>query len=524
MCIRDRFIDNLCSSIDNEYKVQIYIHDCQKTLDYILKAQGCTFDIIGCKVKMNLNESNENESKVDILSKTYFWDTKEGYFEYALSIGRIPKMLQVKELTFLSKTILFLYFVIVYPIINFVIKPIIAIINAIISFINTLGAGLDEIGFTFFDRIENDVIGAGEYTVVYYAKDILEFWCTKAGLTFKSSILQNAPYSDMAIFSQMFTHGIDIDRCQNVHVNEQNAPNYNALEILNLLKEVFNAEWEIIGNELIFERKDYFENTKVKLFNLEDEIKKGNIKEYEIGINADKNCARFIAEFKSDSFDTQGNRAMPFYRTIQEYNEGLIYKNRKGDCSPKIAFGPVRFTEDVHKNSFNSWAWSQAHEGGWLDVGSCKFTHSVVMSNDTAQNMKLIIVDNDQKSFRVCGGCKFQVAVKSQSKPGVTTNEFGDNIEGDWEYNQPLWMSTLYNKFHFIENPDLKNHRVVEIGTIIWTPDNFCESANLLDLHKLNTKIESINYNDGFIGDYKIDYEKCNIILNNLTFKCGTNN
>lgn len=153
---------------------------------------------------MNFNTKNSKDEQIAILQKTYFWDEDYGFIQEYKAKGRIERMLYVKELTFISKILIYFYVVALIPIIT-AIEIVLNIIDLIIDFINGIGGNLSRPGTDFEkfkEQIESDLIGAGEYTTVYYFKDIFEFWAKQAGLTFRSSILQQEPYSNAVLWGQ----------------------------------------------------------------------------------------------------------------------------------------------------------------------------------------------------------------------------------------------------------------------------------------------------------------------------------
>lgn len=525
---KEIFLDDSCTSIDREYEVRIKVESCNQNLDFIIKSQGVSIDEVNCKIKMNFNTKNSKDEQIAILQKTYFWDEDYGFIQEYKAKGRIERMLYVKELTFISKILIYFYVVALIPIIT-AIEIVLNIIDLIIDFINGIGGNLSRPGTDFEkfkEQIESDLIGAGEYTTVYYFKDIFEFWAKQAGLTFRSSILQQEPYSNAVLWGQQIKKGIELKNCDKVTFDKDNAPKYNCIELLNLLSPVFNADWEIIGNELIFERKDYFQTIRKTLFNLDEEVRAGRMTDgWDYSFDNQNQYAQLKADFSFDAVDTQGNRNVnDYYSNVIDWNQGLIHKNRKGRYTPRIEFGACRFTDDSAKNNVNSWMWHNARGQFIFDI-DLDYSHSLVLTNDTAQLPKIIIVD--QTSSRYFKGCLFRFAVKKQvSPPTFQSDIFGDSV-GIWNYNMPMWLNNkiypgnnLVDKFHYIENPDLKGNRFVEIKSLTWKPQDFCAAVEFVREHKLNMNITS-KRGDATIGSLTIEYGACQINITELKFKCN---
>lgn len=528
---KDIFLENSCKSIDREYNVRIKVESCNQDLDFIIKSQGVSIDEVNCKIKMNLNTKNSKDDQIDILQKTYFWDEDYGFIQEYKSKGRIERMLYVKELTFISKILIYFYIAALSPLILFI-NTIASIWDNIMSFLDFLGfddAESSKIGNKFEkirETIESDLIGAGEYTTVYYFKDIFEYWAKQAGLTFRSSILQTGPYEHAALWAQQIKKGIELKDCNKVVFDKNNAPNFNCIELLNLLAPVFNANWEIIGNELIFERRDYFQTIRKTIFNLDTELRAGRISDgWDYTFDNQDQYAQLKADYSFDAVDTQGNRnIVDFYSNVIDWNAGLIHKNRKGRYTPRIEFGACRFTDDSSKNNINSWMWHNARSLAIFDI-DLDYTHALVLTNDTAQLPKIVIVD--QNSSRYFQGCLFRFAVKKQVSPATFSSDlFGDSV-GIWNYNMPMWLNNelypgenLTDRFHFIENPDLKGNRFVEIKSLAWRPQNFCDAVAFVRENKLNMNVTS-KRGDATIGSATIEYGSCRINFTELKFKCN---
>lgn len=507
----DLIYNNSCTSINSEYEVNIRVGSCNNILNYVLRAQGVALDPQSCTAKLNLNVRDERDEQVRRLAESYFWDPDFGFIASAAAKDRIPKLLCVNQLDAFSKVVAIWIILVLQPI-AVLIRLMIKFINAIIDFINTLGADIDNLDDKFIEYTEDDILGAGEFTTVYYIKDIIEHWASHAGLRFVSSIWQNYPYSEVALFSRQNSEGYEIGDCSGVVFDEANAANYNAIEIITLLNPLFNTEWRIIGDTLFIESKDFFPTTASPIMNLDQEQKKGNIiGGYEYLFDNTINCARFIGEYSQDSIDTQGNRAIPFYRVYKDYNTGLIHANRRGDCRPDIQFAPLRCTEDKWKDAYMSFFWKT--------FGSTEFTHAIVLTQTLAQREKLLCID--RKHDRLINGCTFSYVCRDQLSPAAgDVGEDVPDLTGEYEYNTPLWMAEIYAKFHAQDGPDNNQRRFVQIPTIKWRPDNFCAAVQTIHENKLNILIGTRNGHGIIRGGLTINYGLCTIEFNDIRFKC----
>ncbi len=504
---KSKILDDTCNAINKEFDVKVWYSNCKKQFDYILKAQGVSFDNQNCIVKLNLNAKNPNDERIEILKRHVFWKPEEGFLEYVKSLNRIPKLLYVKEFTFLSISVLVIYFIL-RNFITFVLGAF-AIALAILDILGVIDIG------EFKGSFEDDIIGAGEFSPAFYLNDIFDYWAKKAGLTFQSSIL-TGDYEFLAIWAQQYRQGIELEKATTEHWQEENLVDMTPLDVLNSMQGKFNTKFVIVGDKLILERKTDIDKLRKELFNLELEQKAGRIVDsYEVTFDNQTNYARFKGDYKYDSIDTQGNRSLELYRDYVEWNPGALHKNRKGDLIPDGIYGGSRFTADAFKNKFNSWVWDQAGSN-IFSVGDFKFTHSLVLTNDVAQNPKLLIIDQNytRKGF----GTEFNFVVKQQIDPYQGGGIF-ESGPGRHDYNKPMWFSELYPKFWAIDDPNNHANRVTEINSLKWRPENFCDTVDFLKENGLLIKISS-NFGDGNISSYEIDYDNCVITLTDIKFKC----
>ncbi len=502
---------NSCEAINREYDVKIKIPGCGVTLDFVLKAQGVSFDTVNCKAKLNLNTKNPLDDANKTLSSGAF--TEQGFVEWAAGNNRIKRMLFVNEMSLITKIVAIFWHIILFPVIEFLKFLIKIIINPIITAVNTLpGVDIPTVNTDFFEDIGDDVIGAGEYTTVFYVYDIFKFWCDKAGLNFQSSILETDPYQDSVLFCKQYGRGIEIDDCDSVVWDKDNDPNMTPVEVFNLVKPLHNADWRIIDGTLFYERVDFFDSKTKEAFNLEATIKANNVvNSFEYTFDNSTNYARFNAEYQFDTIDTQGNRAIPFYRYIAEWNPGRIHKNRKGEFNPLIQLGAVRCTEDLFRDSVNSFFWKSS--------GKVEYTHSVVLAQGFASSLKVFILQKTPSIFHK--GCPFYFVSKAQLTPPNNNSDpnFPD-LTGRYEYNYDYWMKNLYDRFWFINAPDNNQLRFVEINNLTVKSNDFCSLVNFMRENKMNTFVSS-KYGSGKIEGFTINYKSCSIQFSGIKIKCN---
>lgn len=495
----NEFIVKACDSYNTTLKAILYDKCCDREFKFYIDSKSLNFCFEDCKVKVNLKLEDDS----DCLSKMQgipFWSPTSGWQEDAVAKGSIYKMPFVKELDNISYVLMFFYFLLFAQIIE--------IIDNIISALNSLGANLSSV---FTNRLQNDILGAGEYRTVPLISQIFEFWSKKCNLKFESSIFQNAPYDCLGLYMSQYNRGVHLDNC--IDFDESNAANLNIIQLMAKIKPVFNAKSIIKDGTLYFDTEEKIDNLKVFFIDLAVV----NLKECpEVYFNDDKLCAYFNGHYTQDSRDTQGNESSAEYNSIVEWNP-TGSKNLKGECETILEFSPVAFTHDKRKNDFTSWAWARASRYK-ISTGTCEFTHSVRTSQNTSSELKLIIIDKNYS--RKCGNCLFHFAIRRQIKAGVAAF-FRDDI-GIWEYNYPMWLTDPDGLYRFHESKDPRKNKVkrLQIDSVVYFPDNFCLAVDFILKNKTCIYVNYGDLKKGSVGNILIDFKNNCITLKKIAFKC----
>ena len=116
-----------------------------------------------------------------------------------------------------------------------------------------------------FDSLQDQLIGCGRFHPTPYVRDYIQNVCDKCGLSFQSSIINDASsiYYNLAYFSAEVEKG-RLQSSSDKTLIKGNEP-LLTLEIFlsDYVAPLFNAKWEIVNNVLILERVDFFQNTAV---------------------------------------------------------------------------------------------------------------------------------------------------------------------------------------------------------------------------------------------------------------------
>jgi hypothetical protein len=289
--------------------------------------------------------------------------------------------------------------------------------------------------------------------------------CAQCGLNFQSSILTDAssPYFNTLLFSATIQKGLAENILQSDMIVDNNPIETGQTFLDNLLKPTFNGDWQIIGNTLFFERKDYFLSTTTWI-DSEQLMNDDRIVDRKICFSwiDDERFAFGRYEYVPDAIDIIGNEAMKRYSDIVEWNIPFS-PVQKGQLVNTLPFSPARFRSDGIDGEGTIWEILAAFQGGLLNLFfggqlTSGNGNSLLMNQHTAMNYKLLIWDGVDK----------QNATIKHDYPTAFT---GGNVIVDNEqiptsnlFNYPLWFkegynNNLYSLFHYIDNPKLPSAR-----------------------------------------------------------------
>jgi hypothetical protein len=248
--------------------------------------------------------------------------------------------------------------------------------------------------------------------------------------TFRSSIFEpNSPYYNAVYLYSDYQRGRDIDFNSLSDTGLiTNEPLKTGADLLNDLKTVFNAEWRIIGNELVFERKDYFEQNGA------------DIRQYKACYTLrDVPMPQAIEiKFTDDGSNTEAN-TNGYYDYFEIWNKEPFSPRQKGLQQVIIPFGRSRQLYDANvdfsftgKNiNFTKYAIAQiGFQILFPDPKIEKLRRNkaplLVMDNGRLSNPVLLIVDPNQDDF------------------------WGNLIVNN---NIDFYGIKLYERFYYIDNP-----------------------------------------------------------------------
>ena len=375
-----------------------------------------------------------------------------------------------------------------------VIGIIVTIINAIITFINVLGANLNTIGnninggvfnwaLNFFQNFNEFFIGCGRRhpspLVRAYALNV----CNKCGIGFQSSIFNDpaSDYYNTVYFNAPVKKGVK--STSSTYWIDENKPLLNGKRFFDEIKQPHNAQWRIKNNTLIFERKDYFQNTApwVDLTTLtEDEV--------------DSICWSWSGKTKpaygmfmytTEAIDAIANEARDRWNDIVEWNSPPN-PVQKGEFTVQLPYSAARFRDDgVERDVLSDYH-------NWPLVGPVisQYGNVMLMNNGTCATPKLLIWDTATPVS--------EAKVRIFYPPPI-------NAALNQHYNYPYWFDedtagNLYDRFWSIENPRSMAFRGFEFkATIVLT----CARAAAIDV---DGSVNTI-YGLGQVTSVDVDYQ-----------------
>ena len=457
----------------------LYVACCDETRNFIITYEGiekytpaeCTCDVV-LEFRDELVDSYR-------CFRSNVWH-REGFIEQA----NIASIKYCNEFSFMTAIIAILY-------IGFL--PIIDTILFVINLFNINAPGLEN----FISNFRNSATGCGNYHGSPYLLDIFEFWSTKCGISFSSSILQNAPYDKTAVLCAESRHGIKWTGAGSQPLGlyvEDNFPIMSVVELLDLCKVVFNADYQIINGVLHFERRDFFKQFLVELVDVEATHAAGRSDEppaYKFVLDSSK--AYFTGEYINDSADEKGNESNIYgkYKDIVEWNDPF------DDCKEGVHEVEIGFSASSYMRTDQSSKFIDGlRESGGI-LGESFYNH-LLLKNGTSGALKLIIVDSSgEKAIR---------------------RSIGDD---KFDYNFPYYINEnyvepeLYQRFYFIEDPRTNEDNRVELDSYSYAPENFCETVQLIRDNGIQIAIVT-PYGSGIAEEIEINYNLQIVTVNKV--------
>ncbi len=268
-----------------------------------------------------------------------------------------------------------------------------------------------------------------------YITETIALCNQKAGntnFTFRSSIFDpDSPYYNTVYLFSDYQRGRDIDYNSLSDLGLiTNEPLKTGADLLDDLKKVFNAEWRIIGNEIVFERKDFFEKVSADLSQYKTCY---TLKDIPLPQAIE---IKFVDDVSNTEANTNG-----YYDYFELWNKDPFSPRQKGIEQVIVPFGRTRQLYDKNVDfsftgkqlKFEQYAVAQRAFQLLFGAFDAKLRRLrsdspplLVMDNGRTSNPVLLIINPNQNIF------------------------WGNLIVNN---NIDFYGKTLYDRFYFISNP-----------------------------------------------------------------------
>lgn len=287
----------------------------------------------------------------------------------------------------------------------------------------------------------------------------IEQGCQQCGLSFSSSILNNPSsiYYNTVLWAASVEKGVS-NTIASPDLIAQNWPIETMETFLdNVLKPTFNGDYAIVGNTLVFERKDYF-NSTTQWIDGEQLLTDGRIADNQICYSwIDRERWAFGRfEYNVDALDIIGNEAKLRFNDIVDFN--VPYSpTQTGQLNVSLPLSPARFRSDDVDNEGTIFDILEVFQGGFLNlIFGAQFANqnkkAMLLNNHCGFNYKLLIWDGVNKEFSTVRNNY------SDSFCGGAVIVDGQVVDPDDRFNYPFWFkennaNNLYSLFHYIDDP-----------------------------------------------------------------------
>lgn len=519
--IYSTFFDNICEGRKKQLEAVVEIDNgsCNFEIDFLIVPDGIDICFDGCAEITLQYVQPDNDAYLCLKQQVSYWSTidRETFQEnpkqglrpdpqfYSYIKNRTHKILYCQDWGFITYLLYFLYTLTLGIIYNFVLKPLCSL-----GILDDLCDQLE-----YFERA---ISGCDKYHTAVLIKDIFEYNINKCGLQLESSILNDPTYKWTALESAVDGEGFNILACKDDRAQFRgiNAEIINVLQLSKKLEPVFNSQIRIRDGKFFFERKDYFYDNAETILNLDE--KANELDECpRWKLNSDAIFAYLEMQFTLDSFDFQGNKNISQYNEIVEWNpEGN--PNTKGKKLVNVLFSPSKWSHDQNiKESTEQQFLAALRNNNFplVDIGTCDATHAQLIQDGQLAFPKLILIDPVQKIG--CNSCQFSTAQKVKIDNGGGFFPF--NYKFVYSYNDGLKGQALYDRFHYIDDPN-GDGRIVKLDSVTWYPSDFCDAVGTILEKGLDVGIESDKYGKTIPEKIDINFAECSITFSELKFKC----
>lgn len=499
------------TALDNKVELKL-VNDCCGTpqvYKFFIQAKTLRWCEGSCELQAGTTENTLAQDQLTCLKNTLIWDDYAGF-----KSKQHPRFAYCNELRPNWKHDVLLILAVATATSILVFLPLIAtvvivfnIVNSVINWLNSnLGTSFNNITILgqvnismndlqgYFNLLTSFIIGCGRKHPSPLVRDYADNVCGKCGITFQSSIFKNSAsaYHNTCYFNAPIHKGT-LETDTTTYWIDENKPIKSGFQFFDDIASIVNGKWEIVGGNLILERKDYFV-PKTPFIDLTDTTKypsdKVNIC-WKWSSKTRYSYANF--EYQKDAVNWVGGEAGSRWNDIVEWNNPYSAL-QKGELKPLFPFTSCRFRDDGIDRDVLSFYKSFPTIGPMIK----NYDNVLIMNSHTCYQPMLLIWDpaTGVQNAKVDPGAYY-----FPGYPGVALNQF---------YNYPFWFAegytgNLYSNFWYIENPKLSGYQGFEYEAEIMFD---CDLLDALDLDGVVKTVE---------GDGKVTQININFKENKLT-------
>jgi hypothetical protein len=506
-----------CSGITEEIKGVLFIGSCNKEIEILIRADAVSLRAFDCEIDVVIT----NEQKINQFL-IYLKTTRIGRngFDQAINHIMTPYAVQpgwVIYVLILIRSILFL---------------IITIPAFIINQLQNIKEAYDKL-----------ITGTGRNAVTPLVREIFDYHCQVNGFVFKSSIFNapTSPYYNCGIICLQNDRGIDSrDLKSGANWQANNEPFETLEEILDFLATTFNADWRIVGNELIFEK--YTKIWEIAKNNTFFSIGKLDIRNADTTYEWDvaKQNATFKADYTRDQHDSQGNGLLNYgYTEVLNWNPQKR-ETIRGIQRVSIPFSPIRVSFDQVSFDSSNKLFNFEFQMDAFRAGAARFDLDLLgglgnigLNNAPIPNATRLVIFDSQINSQLKLICFEDIS--NRRAPRIQGVRFARRIIDNsqsllpfffFDYNIPLYverghrsgLNTLYENFFEVDDPNNGRGNFLIIGEV--TFDFSCSALDVLLDRAPLVGIET-PFGIGIAEKFTIDFEACRVSAEGIKILCN---
>lgn len=428
-----------------------------------LRGDSINFCDEDCYIKCSAFEKTR---KADCIRSTLIFDDALGFqsqehpkFPYCIEYR--PGILQAFVLSIIATTYFaFLPLKLIVAILSVIVRVICKIVDLVGGDCpDELEDGILDDYNEFWNKIIESGVGCGRKQPAPLVRDYINNVCnicnqkaaengdTSPPLQFKSSIL-NDPASEYFNTCFLFAPIKKGRRKKDFNWENENRPIYSLTGFLDLIKDPFSADYNIIEDKLIFEREDTFYTDPalqwVDYTHLKNE---GRISKFICySYSPEENPSYLAIKHADDPTDWVGNEAREIYDYIQEWNSPYR-STQKGALEKNFQFGRSRYRNDDLDDDIIS-AFDKVFQLFPKDARPSNYAKALLLNNGTCNMPKLLAWDGQSRAKAY--------VVKNDSIPGKYNYPFHFTARGtqpDTAYPSDQPGCDMYGRFWAWKNP-----------------------------------------------------------------------